>query len=98
MQISGTTNMINCLKRYMNRVKFVNDFNVPFLDLPWVAKDFCTYFNNAVALDLTPSDNKSFILYLVDLSTKFTQGCFMKNQIPGTTVDSVIQVWIEIEL
>ena len=51
-------------------------------------------FNDAVAIDLKHWKNNLYILYMVDIFTKFTLGSFIKDQTPGTIIDTIVQMWI----
>ena len=51
-------------------------------------------FNDVVALDLKQSNKTHYILYMIDLITKFTLGCFIKDKQPETIIDSVMKLWI----
>ena len=51
-------------------------------------------FNDAVATDLKHWKNNLYILYMVDIFTKFTFGSFIKNNTLDTIIDTIVQMWI----
>lgn len=61
----------------------------PSVCLP-IAKDF----NDAVALDLKHWSNNKYILYMIDIFTRFTLACFIDDKKPDTIIDSIVKIWI----
>ena len=63
---------------------------------PKVGLPVATDFNQIVGLDLKVL-NKSkgeYILWMVDLFSKMIKGKFIKNKLPGTIIEGIVNTWI----
>ena len=61
---------------------------------PVVGLPFTKGFNGVVALNLKQWGESSYILYMIDLFTKFMLGCFIKNKNADNIINSVILKWL----
>ena len=65
---------------------------------PVVALPIANQFNEAVAMDLKVwkkgMNNSIYILYLIDMFSRFTTARVINNKNPETIIDNVIQMWV----
>ena len=62
---------------------------------PVVAPPLANTFNDVVAMDLKVlTQFHSYIIYFIDLYTRFMRGCVLKRKIPDVVVESFITTWI----
>ena len=63
-------------------------------DRPVVAMNMANDFNQVVSIDLKVWEDK-YILYMVDVFTRFTVGEVIKDKKPETIVDKIMRHWIK---
>ena len=62
---------------------------------PIVSAPLANKFNDVIAMDLKVlSRNHSYIIYFIDLFTRFMRGCVLKRKLPAPVVESFITTWI----
>ena len=61
---------------------------------PVVCLPLASDFNDVVVMDLKSWKNGFYILYLIDLFSRFTKAEFIKDKLPSTIIDKVIFMWI----
>ena len=63
-------------------------------DKPAVALPMAKDFNHILAMDLKKWDDRNYILYFVDLFTKYTVGVVIQDKKPETIVAKLFENWI----
>ena len=63
-------------------------------DKPAVALPMAKDFNHILSMDLKKWDNKNYILYFVDLFTRYTVGVVITDKKPETIVEALFNNWI----
>ena len=63
-------------------------------DRPVVAMNMANDFNQILSVDLKIWEDK-YILYMIDVFTRFTVGEIIKNKQPETIVDTIMRHWIK---
>ncbi len=63
-------------------------------DKPAVALPMAKDFNHILAMDLKKWDDKNYILYFVDMFTKYTVGVVIQDKKPETIVKKIFENWI----
>ena len=63
-------------------------------DRPAVALPMAKDFNHILAMDLKKWDDKNYILYFVDMFTKYTVGVVIQDKKPETIVAKLFDNWI----
>ena len=62
---------------------------------PKVGMPIANTFNDIVALDLKVLDNKGeYILWMIDMFTKAIKGKYIKNKLPETIVNGIMETWV----
>ena len=62
---------------------------------PVVAPSLANKFNDVVAMDLKVlTRHHCYIIYFIDLFTRFMRGCALKRKVPDMVVESFITTWI----
>ena len=64
-------------------------------DKPAVALPMAKDFNHILTMDLKKWDDKHYILYFVDMFTRYTVGTVIKDKKPDTIVDRLFAEWIK---
>ena len=64
-------------------------------DKPAVALPMAKDFNHILSMDLKKWDDKHYILYFVDLFTRYTVGTVITDKKPDTTVAKLFDNWIK---
>ena len=64
-------------------------------DKPAVALPMAKDFNHILSMDLKQWDAKHYILYFVDLFTRYTVGTVITDKKPETIVDNLFEHWIK---
>ena len=64
-------------------------------DKPAVALPMAKDFNHILTMDLKRWDDKHYILYFVDMFTRYTVGTVIKDKKPETIVDRLFSEWIK---
>ena len=64
-------------------------------DKPAVALPMAKDFNHILSMDLKQWDSKHYILYFVDLFTRYTVGVVITDKKPETIVDKLFDNWIK---
>ena len=63
-------------------------------DKPAVALPMAKDFNHILSMDLKQWDNKCYILYFVDMFTRYTVGTVIKDKKPDTIIAKLFDDWI----
>ena len=61
---------------------------------PVVCVPLASRFNESVAMDLKVLSHGSYILYLIDMFTRFTKAVFLNNKRPPTIIEKVMLMWV----
>ena len=64
-------------------------------DKPAVALPMAKDFNHILSMDLKKWDDRHYILYFVDMFTRYTVGTVIKDKKPETTVAKLFDNWIK---
>ena len=61
---------------------------------PVVCLPLASDFNDVVAMDLKLWKNGYYILYLIDMFSRFTKAEFIEDKLPSTIIDKLMFLWI----
>ena len=87
MQRYGTMNTIQQPIKFTNLVKYVKNLKRPLHDL-------ASEFNDAAAIDLKHWKGNLYMLYMIDIFSRFTLACIIHDKHPDTVINCIMQTWV----
>lgn len=85
---------VKCLEECIDVCKLCQEYRkAPLRPVVSIPKDY--RFNDVVSMDLKELTNiKSWILHLIDVGTRYSQGCIVKTKCKNVIVKKIFQIWV----